>query len=169
MTDPEGRIRLNPDLAKVVCSVTGSETDARNLIRPLGLCSCCPQPGKPLVAVYELDAIRDRLEEKGWGTGPGLWRYGALLPVLGVPWRYAPDVGLTRVVLNESLGMETGVSLYLKNEATNPSGSFKDRGLAVGVVLGGQVTGDCGGGVVFSQLDHGRPEQFGLARAGAAD
>ncbi len=136
MTDPEGRIRLNPDLAKVVCSVTGSETDARNLIRPLGLCSCCPQPGKPLVAVYELDAIRDRLEEKGWGTGPGLWRYGALLPVLGVPWRYAPDVGLTRVVLNESLGMETGVSLYLKNEATNPSGSFKDRGLAVGVVLG---------------------------------
>lgn len=136
MTDPEGRIRLNPDLAKVVCSVTGSETDTRNLIRPLGLCSCCPQPGKPLVAVYELDAIRDRLGEKGWGTGPGLWRYGALLPVLGVPWRYAPDVGLTRAVINESLGLETGVTLYLKNEATNPSGSFKDRGLAVGIVLG---------------------------------
>ncbi len=136
MTGPEGRVRLNPDLAKVVCSVTGSETDVRNLIRPLGLCSCCPQPGKPLVAVYELDAIRERLGEKGWGTGPGLWRYGALLPVLGVPWRYAPDVGLTRAVRHEALGQENGVSLYLKNEATNPSGSFKDRGLAVGIVLG---------------------------------
>jgi threonine synthase len=136
VTDPEGRIRLNPDLSKVVCSVTGSETDVRDLIRPLGLCSCCPQPGKPLVAVYELDAIRERLDDKGWGTGPGLWRYGALMPVLGVPWRYAPDVGLTRTVRHGPLGGEIGVELYLKNEATNPSGSFKDRGLAVGVVLG---------------------------------
>ena len=136
MTDAEGRVRLNPDLTKVVCSVTGSETDVRNLIRPLGLCSCCPQPGKPLVAVYELEAIRERLGDKGWGTGPGLWRYGALLPVLGLPWRYAPDVGLTRAVRHEPLGGENGVNLYLKNEATNPSGSFKDRGLAVGVALG---------------------------------
>jgi threonine synthase len=136
MTDSEGRVRLNPDLTKVVCSVTGSETDVRNLIRPLGLCSCCPQPGKPLVAVYELEAIRERLGDQGWGAGPGLWRYGALLPVLGLPWRYAPDVGLTRAVRHEPLGGENGVNLYLKNEATNPSGSFKDRGLAVGVALG---------------------------------
>jgi len=136
MTDSEGHIRLNPDLAKVVCSVTGSETDVRDLIRPLGLCSCCPRPGKPLVAVYDLDAIRERLGDKNWGTGPGIWRYGALLPVLGLPWRYAPDVGLTQGVRHDSLGGETGVDLYLKNEATNPSGSFKDRGLAVGIALG---------------------------------
>ena len=136
MTDSEGSVRLNPDLARVVCSVTGSEIDVRNLIRPLGLCSCCPQPGKPLVCVYDLDAIREHLGNKGWGTGPGLWRYGALLPVLGLPWRYAPDVGLTRGVRHEPLGGENGVKLYLKNEATNPSGSFKDRGLAVGIALG---------------------------------
>jgi len=136
MTDSDGRVRLNPDLARVVCSVTGQETDVRNLIRPLGLCSCCPQPGKPLVAVYDLDAIRERLGENEWGKGPGIWRYGALLPVLGVPWRYAPDVGLTRGVKHEPLAGVTGVDLYLKNEATNPSGSFKDRGLAVGIALG---------------------------------
>ena len=136
MTEPEGRIRLNPDLARVVCSVTLKETDLHNLIRPLGLCSCCPHPGKPLVAVYDLEAIRVRLGDEGWGKGPGLWRYGALLPVLGVPWRYAPDVGLTRGVRHEPLGGENGVKLYLKNEATNPSGSFKDRGLSVGVALG---------------------------------
>ena len=118
MTDSDGRVRLNPDLARVVCSVTGQETDVRNLIRPLGLCSCCPQPGKPLVAVYDLDAIRERLGENEWGKGPGIWRYGALLPVLGVPWRYAPDVGLTRGVKHEPLAGVTGVDLYLKNEAT---------------------------------------------------
>ncbi len=136
MVESEGHIRLNPDIAKVVCSVTGSETDAKEYSRPLGLCACCPPPGKPLVVVYELDAIRERLGDTGWGTGPGIWRYGALLPVLGLPWRYAPDVGLTRAVRNEPLAGENGVDLYLKNEGTNPSGSFKDRGLSVGIALG---------------------------------
>jgi len=136
MLESEGHIRLNPDIAKVVCSVTGSETDAKEYSQPLALCACCPPPGKPLVVVYELDAIRERLGDSGWGTGPGIWRYGALLPVLGLPWRYAPDVGLTQAVRNESLGGKNGVDLFLKNEGTNPSGSFKDRGLAVGIALG---------------------------------
>jgi len=104
MVESEGHIRLNPDIAKVVCSVTGSETDAKEYSQPLALCACCPPSGKPLVVVYELDAIRERLGDSGWGTGPGIWRYGALLPVLGLPWRYAPDVGLTQAVRNESLG-----------------------------------------------------------------
>jgi threonine synthase len=136
MVESEGHIRLNPDIAKVVCSVTGSETDAKEYSRPLGLCTCCPPPGKPLIVVYALDAIRERLGDGGWGTGPGIWRYGALLPVLGLPWRYAPDVGLTRAVRNEPLAGENGVDLYLKNEGTNPTGSFKDRGLSVGIGLG---------------------------------
>ncbi len=136
MPESEGQIRLNPDIAKIVCSVTGSETDAKEYSQPLALCTCCPPPGKPLVVVYELDAIRERLGDSGWGTGPGIWRYGALLPVLGLPWRYAPDVGLTQAVRNESLGGENSVDLFLKNEGTNPSGSFKDRGLAVGIALG---------------------------------
>jgi threonine synthase len=53
-----------------------------------------------------------------------------------MPWRYAPDVGLTRAVRHEALGGMNGVDLFVKNEGTNPSGSFKDRGLAVGIALG---------------------------------
>jgi len=136
MTDSEGRIRLNPDIDKIVCSVTGNAFDPKGFTRPIGLCSCCPAPGKPLVVVYKLEEIRERIEKQGWGKGPGIWRYGAVLPVLGMPWRYAPDVGLTRAVRHEALGGMNGVDLYLKNEGTNPSGSFKDRGLAVGIALG---------------------------------
>jgi threonine synthase len=136
MTDSEGRVRLNPDVQKIVCSVTGKAYDPQGFSKPIGLCSCCPAPGKPLVVVYKLEEIRERIEKEGWGKGPGIWRYGTLLPVLGMPWRYAPDVGLTRAVRHEALGGMNGVDLYLKNEGTNPSGSFKDRGLAVGIALG---------------------------------
>jgi threonine synthase len=136
MSEPEGKIRLNPDIDRIVCSVTAREYDPQGFARPIGLCACCPPPGKPLVVVYRLEAIRARLREHGWGRGPGLWRYGALLPVLGVPWRYAPDVGLTKTVRHELLSGENGVELYLKSEGGNPSGSFKDRGLAVAVALG---------------------------------
>jgi len=136
MVDSEGSIRLNPDIDKIVCSVTGKAYDPHGFTRPIGLCSCCPAPGKPLVVVYKLEEIRERIEKEGWGNAPGIWRYGAVLPVLGLPWRYAPDVGLTRAVRHEALGGMNGVDLYLKNEGSNPSGSFKDRGLAVGIALG---------------------------------
>jgi threonine synthase len=136
MNEPEGHIRLNPDIVRIVCSVTAKEYDPRGFERPIGLCACCPPPGKPLVVVYDLESIGARLRQHGWGRGPGIWHYGALLPVLGLPWRYAPDVGLTRTARHELLGGENGVELFLKSEGSNPSGSFKDRGLAVGVALG---------------------------------
>jgi threonine synthase len=136
MTDSEGSIHLNPDIDKIVCSITGRSYDPKGFLKPIGLCSCCPPPGRPLVVVYDLEAVRQRLDAEGWGKGPGIWRYGALLPVLGMPWRYAPDVGLTRSVRHEALGGMNGVDLYLKNEGCNPSGSFKDRGLSVGIALG---------------------------------
>ena len=34
---------------------------------------------------------------------------------------------------------ELGVDVFLKNESQNPSGSFKDRGLAMGVALGAAI------------------------------
>ena len=136
MADSEGSIHHNPEIDKIVCSVTGRAYDPKGFLKPIGLCSCCPPPGRPLVVVYDLETVRERLESNGWGKGPGMWRYGALLPVLGLPWRYAPDVGLTRAVRHEALGGMNGVDLYLKNEGGNPSGSFKDRGLSVGIALG---------------------------------
>jgi threonine synthase len=45
-------------------------------------------------------------------------------------------VGRTPIVRSERFSEELGVAVDLKNEGGNPTGSFKDRGLAIGVALG---------------------------------
>jgi threonine synthase len=104
------------------------------LTRPPGLCTCCPSPGKPLLVEYDREGVRG-----AWRRGErpaGLMRYAAGLPVTGVERHYAGDVGDTPTVLHPRLSEQLDVQVFIKNEATNPSGSFKDRGLAMGVALG---------------------------------
>jgi len=70
-----------------------------------------------------------------WRTcSPGVWRYVALLPI---PPDLAPvtlgegDTPLLRTSrLQEGVGAE---KLFVKFEGANPTGSFKDRGMTVGV------------------------------------
>jgi threonine synthase len=78
-----------------------------------------------------------------WPFGPappfrdrGIWRYEPLLPVAEPFPGYADDVGLTPLVQLDRFADELGVDLWAKTEGTNPSGSFKDRGLAVAIALG---------------------------------
>ncbi|MEE9280906.1 MAG: pyridoxal-phosphate dependent enzyme [Myxococcota bacterium] len=132
----EMRLSINPHVALARCSRTGRDQNA-DWNAPLGLCGCCGPPGSPVVLEYDLPAI----EATGAALfeaapGPGIWRFAALLPVHGVTPSYAADVGRTPTVLHERLGDELQVELWLKGEAANPSGSFKDRGLAVGIALG---------------------------------
>ncbi len=127
-----GGLRINPNLRRLVCSRTGEEVDTRGFERPIGLCSCCPPPGRPVVAEYHLDRI-DPAEKT---AGAGLWSYRALLPVDGVPASFAGDVGLTPTLPLEVWSERLGVEVMGKSEGGNPSGSFKDRGLAVGVAFG---------------------------------
>ncbi|WP_150562256.1 threonine synthase [Pandoraea cepalis] len=61
--------------------------------------------------------------------GRGMWRYGALLPV-EAHWASRLVVGATPLV---DCGDDSGVRLWVKDEARNPSGSLKDR--ATDVVL----------------------------------
>jgi threonine synthase len=124
---------LNPAVARLRCSKSGREVALADLAGPAGLCSCCPAPGKPLVVEYDADRVR-----AGWLSerGRGLFRFASGLPVAGVPASYAGDVGETGVFLHERLSEELGVEVFVKNESQNPSGSFKDRGLAMGVAFG---------------------------------
>jgi threonine synthase len=102
------------------------------LRRPPGLCTCCPAPGKPLAVEYVAERVR-----AAWrASSSGLFRFGAGLPVEGLAQSYAGDVGGTPILLDERLSEELEGPVFIKNEAVNPSGSFKDRGLAMGIALG---------------------------------
>ena len=118
---------LNPNIARVLNSKTGREADV-DWGRPVGL-----HEGSPVTIEYDLEAVartghRGKLE--------GLWRYAPLLPVTPGPAEYASDVGGTGIARDSRLSDELDCDVLIKAEGTNPTGSFKDRGLAMGVALG---------------------------------
>lgn len=129
-------LELNPHVRRLVCSRSGADVPDGGFSAPLGLCRCCPAPGSPVLVEYDPQAVRADLEAGAAAALRGIWRFAALLPVRGVDRAYADDVGDTALVERPRLGAELGVELHLKCEGTNPSGSFKDRGLAVAVALG---------------------------------
>ncbi|MFB6129320.1 MAG: threonine synthase [Salinigranum sp.] len=63
--------------------------------------------------------------------GTGVWRYAAALPFeegVSIPEGNTPLISVPR--LEESVGVD---ALRVKHEGMNPTGSFKDRGMTVGV------------------------------------
>ena len=40
-------LRINPNVARLVCSNSGREVPARDFVSPIGLCSCCPARASP--------------------------------------------------------------------------------------------------------------------------
>ncbi len=96
----------------------------------------CPKDGGNLDVVLDYDAIRQKFqpEDLTCRAEASLWRYLPLLPVPdpggeGSMLRLAggtPVLSLER--LTRPLGLER---VWLKNEATNPTASFKDRASAV--------------------------------------
>ena len=124
-----GPMAFQRHLEGLVCGDCGSACD---LSQPRGTCPAC---GRPLLARYDLHAVAAEVRRDDLGRfGSDLWRYRALLP-------FAPDFPLVRLGeggtplrplphLAEDLGLE---ELWLKDEAGNPTHSFKARGLALAV------------------------------------
>ncbi|NYT06043.1 MAG: threonine synthase [Methanomicrobiales archaeon] len=97
----------------------------------------CSRCGHLLAVDYDLDTIA--VSRADWNARPlSLWRYRELLPVAGAPVTLqeggTPLYHLTRI--GEDLGLPR---LYAKHEGMNPSGSFKDRGMTVGVSMALQL------------------------------
>ncbi|MDW8033709.1 MAG: threonine synthase [Nitrososphaerota archaeon] len=66
--------------------------------------------------------------------GTGVWRYSSLLPKASRI--ITLNEGNTPLVKAENLGRKIGLrNLYIKFEGANPTGSFKDRGMTVGVSI----------------------------------
>jgi len=97
----------------------------------------CQKCGHLLEVRYNLDEVA--VSKKAWQKRPlSVWRYRELLPVHIEP--VTLQEGGTPLYHLRRLGNEMGVKeLYAKHEGMNPSGSFKDRGMTVGVSMALQL------------------------------
>ena len=97
----------------------------------------CERCGHLLTVEYDLDSIDVSRAE--WDRRPlSVWRYREILPVRGEP--ITLQEGGTPLYHLEEIGRELGIpELYAKHEGMNPTGSFKDRGMTVGVSMARQL------------------------------
>jgi len=97
----------------------------------------CKKCGHLLAVRYPLDEMA--ISKKVWEKRPiSVWRYKEILPVRIEP--VSLQEGGTPLYHLKKLGDEMGLpNLYAKHEGMNPSGSFKDRGMTVGVSMALQL------------------------------
>ena len=94
------------------------------------LCDC----GAPLLARYDLQALRGWSRESLVDREPTLWRYRELLPLFPGESEVTLGEGFTPLIHAARLGRELGLSrLHVKDESLNPTNSFKARGQATAV------------------------------------
>ena len=98
------------------------------------LCRAC---GKPLLVRYDLARAAQELERPALANRePSLWRYRELLPVVRQEHVTTLGEGWTPLLPAPNLGRRLGLErLFIKDEAANPTGSFKARGMAVAVSM----------------------------------
>ena len=101
--------------------------------RVYGLCPC----GSPLLATYDLkEAAPGFRPESLAGRPETMWRYREVLPVQDPSNIISLGEGFTPLVRAQRLGRHLGLDrLYIKEEAANPTGSFKARGLCAAVSM----------------------------------
>jgi threonine synthase len=101
----------------------------------INLCAC----GAPVLARYQLEDAAAALDRHRL-TGHSLWRYHAVLPVQSPERIVSLGEGMTPLLRAEKLGKQLGLKhLYIKDEALNPTGSFKARGLALAVARAAEL------------------------------
>lgn len=99
---------------------------------PVGPEYVCERCFGPLEVDYEEGSLREATRERIASGPQSIWRYRSLLPVEPLEDDLQP--GFTSLVRARRLGQRLGLrQLYLKNDTTNPTWSFKDRVVAVAV------------------------------------
>lgn len=105
----------------------------------------CPRCGGLLTVKMELEKVKEMKPSDLYGTPIGVWRYAPFMPV-DPAHKVSIQEGGTPLYPIKSLGAEIGVpNTFVKFEGLNPTGSFKDRGMTMGVShakeLGAKVVG----------------------------
>jgi len=86
----------------------------------------------PLEVSYDYEAIRAATTRTSIASGPlSIWRYANLLPAVA-EGSVDLGTGFTPLIRADRLAAELGLGeLWVKNDTVNPTGSFKDRVVAV--------------------------------------
>jgi threonine synthase len=97
------------------------------------LCASC---GKPLLAGYDLESLRGRFTPEVVRRRPvrSMWRFHEVLPVDAPGDAVSLGEGLTPFLRCRTRGpFAPFTNLWIKDEAFNPTGSFKARGMSAAV------------------------------------
>ena len=116
------------ELNYLECIACGSRDDIRTNSYQ---CSKC---GDLLEVKYDIESLKEIVDPKRW-TGPlRVWRYKEMMPLMEGSKIVTMNEGGTNLVPCDNLKSILNISsLRVKNEGENPTGSFKDRGMTVGV------------------------------------
>ena len=112
--------RLSRHLAGVRCFSCGLTHDPRTLL------TVCTRCGLPLRVDYDLKSARLRLSDLA-GRPPTLWRYRELLPL-----EQGDEISLAE---GFTPLLQVEPTVWVKDEARNPTGSFKARGMTLAVSM----------------------------------
>ncbi|MEM2103303.1 MAG: threonine synthase [Candidatus Bathyarchaeia archaeon] len=112
-----------------VCISCGEKYDADEIIY---LCKKC---GDILEIRYDYDFLKDKIKKSIWQSLPlSVWRYKDFMPISDTSEIVSLNEGGTGLYRCQRLGEKLGIkNVFVKNEGENPTGSFKDRGMTVGI------------------------------------
>lgn len=118
-----------PGSTHLECTLCGASYPSEQLHR---LSPCCD---KPLYPRYDLGRIGGLLSRDDLASrSADLWRYAELLPVRDPEHRIRLGEGWTPLIETPRLATELGLGrVWIKDEAQNPTASFKARGLCLAV------------------------------------
>ena len=122
-------IDMNSYISHLECSGCGIEYPFDQLH------TFCPACQSALLARYDLASAEAQVDrDEITHRRKGMWRWHELLPVINPENQIFLGEGDTSLLALPHLESELGLShLYVKDESSNPTGSFKARGLAAAV------------------------------------
>ena len=117
-------------VTKMRCARCGNEYSPDEKI-----CKCPNKDDGRLDIYYDYPALAAKVrKETITRRAPGVWKYHEFLPVKNRRCIVTLNEGVPPSLKATNLSREIGLKhLYLKDETRNPTGSFKDRSMTVGV------------------------------------
>ncbi|WP_410765357.1 threonine synthase [Haloferax sp. DFSO60] len=146
-------MQLADAFSGLVCTETGTDYDASTT----GL----SEADAPLDPQYDLDSVDWDAETLGSRRFDTMWRYRELLPFSDP---VTANEGATPLVAADELGDEAGVTLLIKDEGRNPTGTFLDRGFSLALTAARESDAE-----VVAHASPGNGAQSAASYAGLID